>query len=100
MIRATTPTHHFELPLGREMIKKILVTYAQDDVIILEKDENSVVFNDNTVEVTLTQEETLKFDANKSVQIQIRVLTPDGKAPASPIYIVPCGKVLNSEVLA
>lgn len=52
----------------------------------LEKDMSSVTFSDDErISVTLTQEETLAFDAVGTVKIQIRVLLKDGSALASDI---------------
>lgn len=100
MMRASTPTHEFELECGKETIKRLLVTYMQNDKIVLEKTENDVSWNGNVAYCRLTQEETLKFDDKQSVEIQVRVLTVDGCAPPTQIFRLPCSRVLNPEVLA
>lgn len=101
MIGASTPTHEFELPFGKETVKRLLITYAQDGLVVLEKTENDVSWDWCIASYQLTQEETLLFDEKKSVEIQLRVLTVDDVAlPPSKIFKVPCGKVLNREVLA
>lgn len=99
MVLATTPTHEFELSIGRETIKKILITYSQNKKVVLEKTEGDVSWNGNIAYVTLTQEETLKFDPEDSVEIQLRVLSYNDGVIPSPTFIVPVGRVLNSEVL-
>lgn len=100
MIRATTPTHTFELPFGLDYIKRLLITYKQGDTIVLEKTEADVTFDGNVATLTLTQDETLKFNADEVVKVQIRVLTQNGAAPASRTFLVPVADVLNPEVLA
>ena len=98
MIRGTTPTHIFELPFDTDLIDKVKVIYAQDDEIIVTKEQTACECAANVVSVKLTQEETLKFDCRKSVQIQMRVLTKDGDALASEIKLVDVEKCLESKV--
>jgi hypothetical protein len=99
MIRGTTPTHIFKLPFSVDICKQIKIIYAQDDVILLEKTAEHCELNDNAATVTLTQEETFKFNCRKPVQIQVRVLTQDGDALNSGIKLVSVEKCLDDEVL-
>ena len=99
MIRATTPTHTFTLPFGSDKVKTAIITYEQHGETILEKKKGDISAKDNMLMVTLTQEETLLFDAKRSVTIQLRVLTTGGAVLASQSFTVPCGRVLNEEVL-
>jgi len=97
MIRGTTPTHIFTLPFDTEQIDKVRVIYAQDDRVVFVKEECEK--EANVVSVKLTQEETLKFDCRKKVEIQMRILTKDGEALASVIRKIDVEKCLESEVL-
>ena len=99
MRRATTPTHEFELEFDATLISKIRITYAQSGDIILTKNTEDITIEDNVARVRLTQEETIKFDENKTVEIQIRILTLGNDAPASEIMKVPCLRVLDDEVM-
>lgn len=99
MIRGTTPTHTFVIPMEAAGIKCVKVIYAQDDDTIVEKSTSDCTLEGNTISTVLTQEETLKFDCKKAVQIQIRVLTHGGQALASVIEKVGVSKCLDSEVL-
>lgn len=99
MIRATTPTHRFTLPFDyNTYVKKILITYSQRGVIVLEKHENDVQIDGNIVSYKLTQEETKLF-SNGDVSVQVRVLTLNNEALASEKYSVHIDNVLNDEVL-
>lgn len=99
MIRATTPTHSFELPFGKDYISKLIVTYDQDGNTVIEKRLEDVSFEGNTLLVNLTQEETNLFESEKMVCIQLRVLTVNGKSiPSQKIY-KNVYDVLNDEVL-
>ncbi len=99
MRRATTPTHRFTLDIDPSLISKIRITYAQNGDTILTKNEEDVTLDDNIAEVKLTQEETNLFDFGVNVKIQVRVLTTGGDALASEIFKVPCGRVLDDEVM-
>lgn len=99
MIRGTTPTHTFKLPFDASIVQKAMVIYAQNDAVVLEKQAQDCTMQDNEISVTLTQEDTLKFDCHFKVQIQLRILTNQGQALASDIHIVSVGKCLNDEVL-
>ena len=99
MTRGTTPTHIFTLPIFASNIDKLRITYSQNQDIILEKTEADIERSGKTIRYTLTQEETLKFNAKTSVNIQVRVLTTDNMALASPIKKLSVSEVLNEEVL-
>ena len=109
IIRGTTPYHSFIIPLTKEEIDTIYVTYWQNGEVVLEKTkEDMTIMNlldllsedveieDLTeeektscqIELHLTQEDTLKFNfypaARKNIAvIQIRVKTLDGEAYGS-----------------
>lgn len=100
LVRGTTPTHTFTLPFDTEIVGKIKVTYAQNDVVVLEKEQAACECSGNTVTVRLTQEDTFKFDCKQCVQIQVRVLTQTGDALVSEIKHIGVRKCLDGEVLA
>ena len=121
MIRATTPKHIFTFDTDPSAFSRILVTYSQDNCIVLEKTEDDMTFDtvtdSTTGEVTeyiawtrLTQEDTLKFKPERAAQgkcggkhskvyVQVRVLTSSGEAMASDPYQVEVFDVFNDEVL-
>jgi hypothetical protein len=49
--------------------------------------------------VTLTQEETKIFKPKYDVEVQLRVLTADDRALATPKYKISVWDVINDEVL-
>lgn len=99
MIRGTTPKHTFHLPICTENIESVRVTYAQNGAVVLVKNTADCEVGDMTVSVKLTQEDTLNFDANKTVKIQLRVLTKSGDALSTLPYEVPAYECLDGEVL-
>lgn len=98
MRRGTTPTHIFTLPFSTDNIQNATIVYAQKDCVVLSKTMSNLSFNDNTIELKLTQEDTLKL-APCVVDIQIRVLTRSGDALASSIMSDMVYDSLSDEVL-
>ena len=107
MIRLTTPIHSFLFDTDPSVYERILITYAQGNRIVLEKEKDDLTIEqepttDGTVwsaSFRLTQEETKAFSPNSAVKIQIRVLTEAGEALASEQIRVLVSDVLNDEVL-
>lgn len=99
MQRATTPTHIITLPFDVSLIKEVRVTYQQDGSTVLKKDETECEMSGKEIRVTLTQEETMKFEASKTAFIQLRVLMADGTVTASQIMSDLVTDCLDCEVL-
>lgn len=97
LIRATTPTHYFTFP--EIAFARILITYAQEGEIILEKNESDLTWNGNVASVTLTQEETNLFQAGVDAKRQVRTLTEEGDALVSYEDVIKVAGVLNDIVL-
>lgn len=98
MRRLTTPTHTFTLPFDASVVDKFLLTYVQNDIIVLEKNEQEVLADGNVWSVELTQEETKKFKPGVA-SCQIRILTKDDKALASDVFQIGVRQVFNEVVL-
>ena len=75
MMRGTTPTLVFSLPFDTELINKLYLTFSQNDKEILTVTEKVCDLHDTTVEVTLTQAETLLFEPNVLTEAQFRIIT-------------------------
>ena len=99
MIRGTTPTHNFRIPFETSALEEVRIIYSQNDEQILVKKTADCEMDGNTISVTLTQEDTFKFDCKKCVQVQVRVLTNGGQALASQIKHIDVEKCLDSEVM-
>lgn len=99
MIRGTTPTHIFTLPFDTDTVADLRVSYAQNCGEILVKNLDDVTLSGNTISVTLTQEDTLKFDHNKRAMAQIKVKTHAGDVMSSDVITVVVERSLNDEVL-
>lgn len=108
MIRGTTPTHTFTFnTLDPSTFKVLNIYYAQQGVEVLQKNKSDCSFSTKETEngtiylasVTLTQEETINFKSKYDVEVQLRVLTADDRALATPKYKLSVWDVINDEVL-
>lgn len=99
MIRGTTPTHIFTLPFETKLISNIRIIYTQGGERILVKEIGDCQLDGSTVTVRLTQEETFRFDCNKYVEIQVRVLTAEKDALNSTPIKVSVERCLENEVI-
>lgn len=100
MIRGTTPRHTFTIPFDTDTIKEVRIIYAQGDEQMFVKETADCTLSGRDIIVTLSQEETLKFDASKLVQIQVRVLTDTDSVLSSDVMVAYVGKCLDTEVMA
>lgn len=99
IIQATTPTHTFNIPFDVISLEKVQITYGQNGAQKFSKTKEECSCSGKSIKVTLTQEETLQFDPNFPVQIQVRALTTGGDAIASRIKLASVDPVLNGDVL-
>lgn len=111
MYRATTPTHVFWFNDidPQTTYKAILITYAQNDKILLEKNKQDLLFGFEMLNeqrcyyalIKLTQEETNLFSSNpnNNITIQIRAINLENVACASTKIKIPCLDVLNDKEL-
>ena len=99
MIRGTTPKLEFTLPFEVDQISEAYITFVQRDKVILEKSISECVVGEKTLQLQLTQEETLKLTAGCVTEIQIRVLMNSGDALASNIIRINTERILKDGVI-
>lgn len=101
MIRGTTPTHIFNLPIDTNLISSLIITYKQNDEIVLTKELDACSLGERSISLKLTQEESLLFDCtgNGYAKVQIKVLTQSGDVLSSRVSFVKVEECLNDEVL-
>ena len=112
MIRATTPIHTFLFDEDPSMYEKILITYSQANIVVLEKHKEDLTIEQIEGDFScrrgayrawyrLTQDETKKFrgGAGKPIYVQVRVLTEDGEALASEKKLIQLQDVLDDKEL-
>lgn len=99
MIRGTTPTHTFKLPFDTSLLSSARVVYKQGEKEVLRKETEAFFMEENILRVTLTQDESLRFDCRRSVKLQLRVRTKTGQVLAMKPYVVSVDECLDDEVL-
>lgn len=99
MIRGTTPTHIFRLPIEADTIRKLRITYSQGRKTVLEATEADCTMTGQEIRFRLTQEDTLLFTPLVAVELQIKVLTTDDNVMASKVMSLAVERILNTEVL-
>lgn len=98
MIRGTTPTYTFKLPIDVSVIKTLRITFEQC-CKELNKNTEDCSLSGTSVSVRLKQEDTLMFSADLPVSIQIKVLTTTDDALVSRVMQDRVLPALNDEVL-
>ena len=98
--RGTTPTYTFTFEEDMGAAQEILVSFAQDFVIKVEKTAEDITVNGNTISFRLSQAETLSFTPNVDAYVQVRALRLDGVAVECPPFVMNVGVVLNDTVIS
>lgn len=98
MIRGTTPTLVFRLSIDCSALTILNIAFAQGGRIVLEKNLEQCSLDGNTASVTLTEEDTLLFDCNKKVEIQVRAGCGKTRL-ASRVIVEDVGRILKDGCL-
>lgn len=87
MRRGTTPTLTFTTPYAAALVESGYISFAQRgaDVLDIPLTDPAVTIEDQSISVTLTQEQTLMFTTADTVKMQIRAILASEKAVASTI---------------
>lgn len=98
MVRGTTPTLNFTLPFEVSTITVCSIAFAQDENVVLEKTLTDCQAYENVLSVELTEAETLLFDSQKVLEIQVRCACGAAKM-ASQVIRVDVGRILKDGCL-
>jgi len=99
MIRGTTPTIVYTLPIEGNLIQEIWFTIQQGKKNIIEKTMQDFQVSGNVIKLTLSQEETLKINAGTPFKYQARFLTKSGNNFAHEIRQMDIGDLLREGVM-
>ena len=97
--QGATPTHKFHTPYPKDFVESAIITYEQNDKIVLEKTGDELIVEDNSISAELTQEDTLSFSDDCDVKIQLKVKSQNGSVIPSKIIYATVDEVLNKEVM-
>lgn len=97
--KGCTLTNTFTFPFLKEDVSALYITYSQNGKEVVEKNLNDCEFVDNRIHVLLSQEETLRFDENLRISVQIRVRLNDGTVTKSEIIRAYADPILKEGVI-
>ena len=97
MRRGTTPTLTFTTPYAANLVDSGYITFNQRGATVLDVplSDPSVTIADESISITLTQEQTLAFTTAAPCEAQIRAVLDSGKAVASNIVCIPICAILK-----
>ena len=98
MIRGTTPKVIFNLPIETSQISIAYVTFKNDKGVLVEKTLAQCTLESNKIIASLTQVETLSFEAGR-VQVQLKAKLKDGTVIGSRIRDIRVGNALKEDVI-
>lgn len=102
MIKGTTPTLHFNLPIETKNIKaaEIVLQYVDNfKTVTIERTLEECNVGETSIAAVLTQEETLALPAPAIAKVQLRVLTIDNTALATLPFEVTVKELLKESVI-
>ena len=98
MNRGDTPTITYKgLPCDSTDIADVKIYLYGSRRLIFERENISI--GTDTLQITLTQEQTLSFSDTEDIKMQIRLKLKSGQAFASNIMITRLGEILEAEVI-
>lgn len=99
-IRGTTPTVTFNLPFNVNTIQNLEVYFSQNDELLVTKGYNDCVLSGNTLSVTLKQRDTLQFNDEEKLQMQIRFRFTDDSVDATKVIKGKVEELLSDNVIS
>lgn len=99
MIRGTTATLICTLPFEVNTLQYAYFTIMQDNVIVFDRQIECSHLSGDTIEVHLSQEDTLKLKEKHRAEIQLRAITVGGEAIASNIITTYVERILKGGVI-
>lgn len=95
MIRGTTPTLQFDLPVELSMVDTLNVALAQKGAVVLVKTLSDCEVEGMRATCRLTQKDTLALTHSSPLEMQVRVKTTGGDVLASQIVTTTVERILQ-----
>lgn len=101
MKRGTTPLLKFKTPYKASLIDHGYATISRKGVVFMEIpfSDNRISVQDGFILISLSQEDTLKFNSRATYSVQLRIVLRGDVAVASNIITVPIGSILKNGVI-
>ncbi len=97
--KGCTCRNTFEFPYSEDEVEAVCITYCQGDKVLFNKKLNDCAFSEGAVTVHLNQEDTLMFDSQQIIKIQLKVKLVGGAVVKSNIIETITDEVLCCEVI-
>ena len=97
--RGTTPNQIFTVDADITQAEVVYLTYRQNNRNVLEKDKDDLEITKDSVSFRMSQEDSLKFDRNGAIAIQIRARFSDNTAIKSNIVQTSSDYLLKEGVI-
>lgn len=94
-----TPDCEFKIPFIEAEISDFIVSFSQKGNVLVRKRKKDCIVKDNHISVHISQEESLKFDYNNIIEMQIKVKMLNGKVRPSNIMFDTPEKCIDKEVV-
>ena len=98
-MRGTTPTITITTNMDLTDAEVVYVTFKQSAYQVVEKAKADLIITSSSIELELTQAETLKFKDNEQVEFQIRGRFADGTAVKSNVMKTTVTRLLKEGVI-
>lgn len=77
--RGTTPSFTFDMSVHLGSVEELNVTFTQLDTVVIEKNKNDIeIVDENSIKVTLTEQETKLFSDKYDAKCQFRIKYVNG----------------------
>lgn len=86
-------------PKSPDTYSEILVSFEQNQQVVLNKTKNDITISGDVIEINLTQEETSNFESDSCCFMQVRCFADEYDAPGSAIFRIPVQRALSEEIL-
>lgn len=86
-------------PKAPSTYSEILVTFEQNQQVVINKTQDDITIGTEDIEIDLTQEETALLDGDSFCYMQVRCYASEYDAPGSAIFKIPVQRALSEEIL-
>jgi hypothetical protein len=99
MTRGTTPSYIITIKDLDDLAGNHVEVDIKQGAALLQFEDDDVIIDENTIKITLTQEQTLTLSAG-SAKLQVRGIRQEGTVWASSIITVPVNPILRAGLIS
>lgn len=101
MYRGTTPSLTFKLDIDVNRITNLSIVFSQGGKILYTKmmEDCQIISENNSILVTLTQEETLELEPNRDMHVQLKLQLDNEKVSVSRYINIYVDDVIDTSIM-